>query len=95
MLEARLGDRYGYQSYFDTVPHAQLIARVAEQVSDGRLLSLIGMFLRQDFVKGVQRWTPTRGTPQGAVISPLLTNLYLHSLDCSMRGARISDGTLH
>lgn len=73
------------QSYFDTIPHAQLMTRVAEHVSDGRLLSLIGMFLRQDIVKGVQRWTPTGGTPQGAVISPLLANLYLHPLDCWMR----------
>lgn len=58
------------QSYFDTIPHAQLMARVGEHVSDDRLLSLIGMFLRQDIVKGVQRWTPTGGTPQGAVITP-------------------------
>jgi RNA-directed DNA polymerase len=73
------------QSYFDTIPHAQLMARVGEHVSDDRLLSLIGMFLRQDIVKGVQRWTPTGGTPQGAVISPLLANIYLHPLDCWMR----------
>lgn len=57
----------------------------AEHMSDGRLLSLIWMFLRQDIVKGVQRWTPNGGTPQGAVISPLLANIYLHPLDCWMR----------
>ena len=73
------------QSYFDTIPHAPLLARVAERVSDGRLLSLIGAFLQQDIVKGVQRWTPTGGTPQGAVISPLLANIYLHPLDCWLR----------
>ena len=73
------------QSYFDTIPHGPLMARVAEQVSDGRLLELIGAFLRQDIVKGVQRWTPTGGTPQGAVISPLLANLYLHPLDRWLR----------
>ena len=73
------------QSYFDTIPHAPLLARVAERVSDGRLLALIGAFLRQDIVKGVQRWTPTGGTPQGAVISPLLANIYLHPLDCWLR----------
>jgi RNA-directed DNA polymerase len=72
-------------SYFDTIPHAPLIARVGERVSDGRLLELIEAFLHQDIVKGVQRWTPTGGTPQGAVISPLLANLYLHPLDCAMR----------
>ncbi len=72
-------------SYFDTIPHAPLMARVGERVSDGRLLQLIEAFLHQDIVKGLQRWTPTGGTPQGAVISPLLANLYLHPLDCAMR----------
>lgn len=72
-------------SYFDTIPHARLMARVGERVSDGRLLQLIEAFLHQDIVKGVQRWTPTGGTPQGAVISPLLANLYLHPLDGVMR----------
>lgn len=72
-------------SYFDTIPHARLMARVGERVSDGRLLRLIEAFLHQDIVKGGQRWTPTGGTPQGAVISPLLANLYLHPLDGVMR----------
>ena len=73
-------------SYFDTIPHARLMARVGERVSDGRILELIEAFLHQDIVKGAQRWTPTGGTPQGAVISPLLANVYLHKLDCLMRG---------
>ena len=72
-------------SYFDTIPHAQLMVRVGERVSDGRILELIEAFLHQDIVKGAQRWTPTGGTPQGAVISPLLANVYLHKLDCLMR----------
>jgi RNA-directed DNA polymerase len=73
------------KSYFDTIPHAQLMARVGERVSDGRLLELIEAFVHQDIVKGAKRWTPTGGTPQGAVISPLLANLYLHPLDELMR----------
>jgi RNA-directed DNA polymerase len=72
-------------SYFDTLPHTRLMARVGERVSDGRILALIEAFLHQDIVKGAQRWTPTGGTPQGAVISPLLANVYLHKLDCLMR----------
>ena len=72
-------------SYFDTIPHARLMARVGERVSDGRLLGLIKAFLHQDIVKGAERWTPTGGTPQGAVISPLLANVYLHELDVLMR----------
>lgn len=73
------------KSYFDTVPHARLRERVEEKVSDGRVLELIEAFLKQDIVKEMERWTPTGGTPQGAVISPLLANLYLHPLDCHMR----------
>jgi len=37
-------------------------------------------WLDQDVTAGLERWTPTAGTPQGAVISPLLANLYLHPL---------------
>jgi RNA-directed DNA polymerase len=72
-------------SYFDPIPHAPLMARVGERVSDGRLLELIEAFLQQDIVKGLDRWTPVGGTPQGAVISPLVANSYLHPLDCHMR----------
>jgi len=72
-------------SDFDTIPHAPLMARVGERVSDGRVRQVIEAFLHQDIVKGMQRWTPTGGTPQGAVISPVLANLYLHPLDCAMR----------
>jgi RNA-directed DNA polymerase len=73
------------KSYFDTIPHAQLLKRVEEKVSDGRVLELIGAFLRQDIVQEMERWTPTGGTPQGAVISPLLANVYLHPLDYHMQ----------
>jgi RNA-directed DNA polymerase len=72
------------QSYFDTIPHDRLMALVAGSVSDGRVLSLVEGFLRQDIMKDMARWTPTAGTPQGAVISPLLANLHLHPLDLLM-----------
>ncbi len=72
------------KSYFDTIPHDRLMERVAEKISDGRVLALIEGFLRQDVMKGLERWTPTAGTPQGAVISPLLANIYLHPLDLLM-----------
>lgn len=72
------------QSYFDSIPHARLQARIEEHISDGRLLDLMAGWLRQDIVRGVEKWTPTGGTPQGAVISPLLANLYLHPLDRRM-----------
>jgi RNA-directed DNA polymerase len=73
------------RSYFDTIPHAQLMERVEEKVSDGRVVELIEAFLKQDIMKEMERWTPIGGTPQGAVISPLLANIYLHPLDCHMQ----------
>ena len=68
-------------SYFDSIPKQRLLERVADHISDGRILTLLESWLQQDIVKGMERWTPTGGTPQGAVISPLLANIYLHPLD--------------
>ena len=48
------------------------------------MLSLIESFLHQEIMTGMARWRPTTGTPQGAVLSPLLANLYLHPLDFEM-----------
>lgn len=69
------------KGYFDSIPHDPLMQQVEARISDGRLLELIRKYLQQDIVKGMERWTPTGGTPQGAVISPLLANIYLHPLD--------------
>ena len=79
------------KGYFDSIPHGPLMERVESSVSDGRVLDLIRGWLGQDILKGLERWTPTGGTPQGAVISPLLANLYLHPLDERMmaRGYRM------
>ena len=73
------------ESYFDTIAHEQLMRQIEERISDGRVLELIGMFLSQDIIHGMKRWTPAGGTPQGAVISPILANLYLHPLDRQMK----------
>jgi RNA-directed DNA polymerase len=80
-----------FASYFDTIPHERLMQRVEERVSDGRILGLLRGWLEQDILRDMQRWTPTEGTPQGAVISPLLANIYLHPLDERMaaRGYRM------
>jgi RNA-directed DNA polymerase len=75
------------QSYFDTIPHDRLLAKVGVRISDGHVLALIQRFLKQDIMEELKRWTPTSGSPQGAVISPLLANLYLHELDVEMREA--------
>jgi RNA-directed DNA polymerase len=86
-VEALLQEGYVYvvdadlKSYFDTIPHDRLLDRVREKVSDRRVLRLVEMFLEQGVMEGLSEWTPEAGTPQGAVISPLLANLYLNSLD--------------
>jgi RNA-directed DNA polymerase len=72
------------KSYFDTIPHDGLMKMVEGSISDSRVLALIDGFLRQEIMSDVARWQPTTGTPQGAVLSPLLANLYLHPLDVLM-----------
>jgi RNA-directed DNA polymerase len=80
-----------FESYFDSIPHEPMMQRVEERVSDGRILGLLRSWLNQDVLHEMHRWTPTEGTPQGAVISPLLANIYLHPLDELMaaRGYRM------
>jgi len=69
------------KSYFDTIPHERLMQCIAAKISDGRVLALIESFLKQGVMDGLSEWTPEQGSPQGAVISPLLSNIYLDSLD--------------
>ena len=86
-IEALLNEGYVYvvdadlKSYFDTIPKERLLDRVRERVSDSGVLRLVQRFLEQGVMDGLREWTPTAGTPQGAVISPLLANLYLNPLD--------------
>lgn len=72
------------KGYFDSIPHDRLKQRVAAHISDGRLLALLDGWIEQDVMQELKRWKPTSGTPQGAVISPLLANLYLHDLDVKL-----------
>lgn len=69
------------KSYFDTIPHDALMALVAEKVTDGRILALLRAFLKQGILDGPREWEPEQGSPQGAVVSPLLSNIYLNPLD--------------
>jgi group II intron reverse transcriptase/maturase len=76
--------------YFDTIPHAKLMIMVAERISDGSMLHLIRMWLKTPVMEedenGAKRHIGggkgnRKGTPQGGVVSPLLSNLYLHLVD--------------
>ncbi len=66
------------QGYFDNIAHEKLMKRIETTISDGPVLKLIRQFLEQDILAEAWRWTPMKGTPQGAVLSPLLANIYLH-----------------
>lgn len=73
------------QSYFDTIDHRKLLACVRRRVVDRSVLGLIRMWLECPVQEGSSRnqklERPHSGTPQGGVISPLLSNIYLHELD--------------
>jgi RNA-directed DNA polymerase len=95
-IETLLQEGYVYvvdadlKSYFDTIPKERLLSRVREHVSDRRVLRLVEQFLEQGVMDGLREWTPEKGTPQGAVISPLLANIYLNPLDHRMAEAGIA-----
>ena len=72
------------ESYFDTIPHIELMKRVEEKVSDGTVIELVEGYLKQEVMEGMKRWVPGGESPQGAVISPLLSNIYLNPLDHEM-----------
>jgi RNA-directed DNA polymerase len=72
------------KQYFDTIPHEPLLERIRAKTSDGRLLQLIEMFLKQEVMDLLKQWTPEQGSPQGAVVSPLLSNIYLDAFDHHM-----------
>ncbi len=72
------------QSYYDTIPCQPLLERVRVKVADSKVLDLLEAYLGQEVMESAKHWTPERGTPQGAVISPLLSNIYLDPLDHRM-----------
>ena len=72
------------KGYFDSINHALLMTFVEMRIADGWVLNILKKFLSNDIMDGVKRWTPEMGSPQGSVISPLLSNIYLHRLDTRM-----------
>jgi len=69
------------KGYFDSIPHAPLMARLETKIADGPVLKLIEAFLKADILDEASQWTPESGAPQGAVLSPVLSNIYLDPLD--------------
>jgi len=75
------------KSYFDSIPHDALMGCVEKKIADGRVIELVQQYLKQGILEGMREWEPDEGTPQGAVISPLLANIYLDPLDHQMADA--------
>jgi len=69
------------KGYFDTIPHDRLMERVRTKMADSKVLGLVEMFLKAKVMDTAASWIPEEGTPQGAVLSPLLSNIYLDPLD--------------
>ncbi len=82
-----LKDGYRYvvdadlKSYFDTIPHERLMLELRRHIADGKLLHLIESFLHAHIMEQMVEHKPTSGAPQGAVLSPLLSNVYINPLD--------------
>lgn len=72
------------KGYFDSIPHDRLMDRLKDKIADGPVLSLIEKFLKASILEESSQWTPETGAPQGAVLSPLLSNVYLDPLDHRM-----------
>jgi RNA-directed DNA polymerase len=73
------------EDFFGSICHERMMKQIEKYISDGNLLKLLEAYLKQEVIDGLSKWTPLCGTPQGAVISPLLANLSLHELDVKMR----------
>lgn len=87
IVEQKISDGYVYvvdadlKGYFDSIPKDRLMTLIRKHISDSRMLKLIKLFLDQSILEELKQWTPVSGVPQGAVLSPVLSNLYLNSLD--------------
>jgi group II intron reverse transcriptase/maturase len=69
------------KSYFETIPHQELMRLIAEKICDRNILKLIKLWLKAGVLDGNDIYPTVQGVPQGGVISPLLSNIYLNQLD--------------
>ena len=85
---ARQGFRYvvdvDIKGFFDNIPHDLIMESISARISDGNILKLINKFLKSGVMEEGELKPTLRGTPQGGVISPLLSNIALNHLDWFM-----------
>lgn len=90
LLNTRMKDSIWFvegdiKSYFDTIDHSKLIHLISKRVQDPLILGLIRTGLKaRVFTSDNSSFIPEVGTPQGGILSPLLSNIYLHELDLFM-----------
>ncbi len=72
------------QSYYDSIDHGRMLAEVAKEVADGKVLGLVEALLKQPVMEEASQWMPEEGIPQGSTVGPLLANVYLHPVDETM-----------
>src|SRR6202171_3928573 len=85
------------KSYFDTISHELLLKLVERRVGDVQVLRLITAWLKAGVMEEGKVTHPDRGSPQGGVISPTLSNIFLHEVDrqwCRSDGVAVGDARL-
>lgn len=80
------------EKYFESIDHELLMGAVRQRISDRKMLKLIGRWLKAGVMDGGRVTEPEQGTPQGGVISPLLSNVYLGELDRRWRSLQRGQG---
>ncbi len=81
------------EGYFDNIDHEILMEILGRSIKDSRLLTLLRRFLTAGYLEEDKRTTSISGTPQGGILSPLLSNIYLHELDKYVETALIPENT--